>query len=224
MFISVEGKKDTKKTYMTLLERLTKKYIVIEMKEHTNKCVTEAINTLEEKYGENFKKIFKTMTTDNGHEFLNYDNIERSKKDRRRKRTKVYYTDPVCPYRREILEICRGYDRQHKRYRREEHGHKQRDDNAQALFNDGDLVSPVEARQLQIYADTEKSREQTRKQRNKDDEQDICCFEFERYCARDRGEANARKRHYRRKKSFCDEHLHRGKRSGFQYPDSFALK
>ena len=104
----VEGKKDTKKTYMTLLERLTKKYIVIEMKEHTNSCVTEAINALEEKYGENFKKIFKTMTTDNEHEFLNYDNIERSKKDRRRKRTKVCYTDPYSSWQKGMNENCNG--------------------------------------------------------------------------------------------------------------------
>ena len=104
----VEGKKDTKKTYMTLLERLTKKYIVIEMEEHTNKCITEAINELEEQYGENFKKIFKTMTTDNGHEFLNYDNIERSKKDRRRKRTKVYYTDPYSSWQKGMNENCNG--------------------------------------------------------------------------------------------------------------------
>ena len=46
------------------------------MKEHTNKCVKEAIDSLEEKYGKYFKEIFKSMTTDNGHEFLNYDNIE----------------------------------------------------------------------------------------------------------------------------------------------------
>lgn len=104
----VEGTKDTKKTYMTLLERLTKKYIVIEMKEHTNKCVTEAINTLEEKYGEYFKKIFKTMTTDNGHEFLNYDNIERSQYDRRKKRTVVYYTDPYSSWQKGMNENCNG--------------------------------------------------------------------------------------------------------------------
>ena len=50
----VEGNKDSKKTYMTLLERTTKKYIVIEMREHTNACIKEAIDSLEEKYGENF--------------------------------------------------------------------------------------------------------------------------------------------------------------------------
>ena len=104
----VEGTKDTKKTYMTLLERLTKKYIVIEMKEHTNICVMEAIHELEEKYGEKFKKIFKSMTTDNGHEFLNYDNIERSKYDRRRKRTKVYYTDPYSSWQKGMNENCNG--------------------------------------------------------------------------------------------------------------------
>ena len=43
----VERSKDSKKTYMMLLERITKKYIVIEMKEHTNACVKEAIDSLE---------------------------------------------------------------------------------------------------------------------------------------------------------------------------------
>lgn len=104
----VEGKKDTEKTYMTLLERKTKKYIVIEMERHTNQCVMESINRLEVKYGENFKKIFKTMTTDNGHEFLNYDNIERSKYDRRKKRTKVYYTDPYSSWQKGMNENCNG--------------------------------------------------------------------------------------------------------------------
>jgi len=104
----VEGSKDSKKTYMTLLERLTKKYIVIEMKEHTNKCIKEAIDRIEGKYGEYFKKIFKSMTTDNGHEFLNYDNIERSKEDRRKKRTKVYYTDPYSSWQKGMNENCNG--------------------------------------------------------------------------------------------------------------------
>jgi len=104
----VEGTKESKKTYLTILERKTKKYIVISMKEHTNRCVREAINSLEEKYGKYFKQIFKTMTTDNGHEFLNYDNIERSKYDRRVKRTKVYYTDPYSSWQKGMNENCNG--------------------------------------------------------------------------------------------------------------------
>lgn len=104
----VEGTKDSKKTYMTLLERVTKKYIVIEMKEHTNKCVKEAIDSLEEKYGRYFKEIFKSMTTDNGHEFLNYDNIEKSKINKNEQRTIVYYADPYSAWQKGMNENCNG--------------------------------------------------------------------------------------------------------------------
>lgn len=104
----VEGSKDSKKTYMTLLERITKKYIVIEMKEHTNACIQEAIDSLEEKYRENFSKIFKSMTTDNGHEFLNYDKIEISKYDKNKRRTIVYYADPYSSWQKGMNENCNG--------------------------------------------------------------------------------------------------------------------
>lgn len=104
----VEGTKESKKTYMTLLERVTKKYIVIEMKEHTNECVKKAIDRLEEKYGENFKKIFKSMTTDNGHEFLNYDKIEISKFNKNERRREIYYTDPYSSWQKGMNENCNG--------------------------------------------------------------------------------------------------------------------
>lgn len=104
----VEGGKNSKKTYMTLLERLTKKYIIIEMEEHTNECIKKAIDKLEEKYKENFSKIFKSMTTDNGHEFLNYDNIEISKYDSTQRRTTVYYCDPYSSWQKGMNENCNG--------------------------------------------------------------------------------------------------------------------
>ena len=104
----VEGSKDSKKTYMTLLERMTKKYIVVEMKEHTNECIKKAIDSLEEKYGSKFKKIFKSMTTDNGHEFLNYDKIEISKFNENERRTVVYYADPYSSWQKGMNENCNG--------------------------------------------------------------------------------------------------------------------
>lgn len=104
----VEGSKGSKKTYMTLLERITKKYIVVEMKEHTNACIKEAIDSLEEKYGGNFSKIFKSMTTDNGHEFLNYDKIEISKFNKKQRRTVVYYADPYSSWQKGMNENCNG--------------------------------------------------------------------------------------------------------------------
>lgn len=104
----VEGAKGSKKTYMTLLERLTKKYIVIEMIEHTNECIKQAIDSLEEKYGDKFSKIFKSMTTDNGHEFLNYDKIEISKFNKNQRRTVVYYADPYSSWQKGMNENCNG--------------------------------------------------------------------------------------------------------------------
>lgn len=103
----VEGTVDSKKTYLTIIERLTKKYIVIPMKAHTGDCVREAINGLEEKYGKYFKEIFKTMTTDNGPEFIKYDKIEISKYDNS-KRTTVYYTDPYSSWQKGMNENCNG--------------------------------------------------------------------------------------------------------------------
>ena len=104
----VEGAKDSKKTYMTILERLTKKYIVIEMETHTNESIKKAIDSLEIKYGEKFSKIFKSMTTDNGHEFLNYDKIETSCLDKNKRRTEVYYTDPYSSWQKGMNENCNG--------------------------------------------------------------------------------------------------------------------
>ena len=103
-----EDSKGSKKTYMTILERMTKKYIVIEMKEHTNMCIKEAIDKLEMKYGESFKKKFKSMTTDNGHEFLNYDKIEISKINSKERRITVYYADPYSSWQKGMNENCNG--------------------------------------------------------------------------------------------------------------------
>lgn len=41
------------------------------------------------------------MTTDNGHEFLNYDKIEISKFNENERRTEVYYADPYSSWQKE---------------------------------------------------------------------------------------------------------------------------
>ena len=73
-----------------------------------NECVKQAIDSLEEKYGKNFRKIFKSMTTDNGHEFLNYDEIEISKFDESERRTIVYYADPYSSWQKGMNENYNG--------------------------------------------------------------------------------------------------------------------
>ncbi|MFR1971978.1 MAG: IS30 family transposase [Clostridia bacterium] len=48
------------------------------------------------------------MTTDNGHEFLNYDKIEISKYNKEERRTIVYYTDPYSSWQKGMNENCNG--------------------------------------------------------------------------------------------------------------------
>lgn len=103
----VEGTKTNKTTYMTLLERTTKKYIVIPMKNHSAESVKNAIDGLEKKYKGVFNKVFKTMTTDNGREFINYDMLEKSIYNDD-KRIEIYYTDPYSSWQKGMNENCNG--------------------------------------------------------------------------------------------------------------------
>jgi len=47
-----------------------------------------------------FRKTFKSITTDNGREFYDYDRIEESFTKSSIKRTKVYYCDAYCSWQR----------------------------------------------------------------------------------------------------------------------------
>lgn len=103
----VEGIKKEKVIYLTLLERKTKEYMVIKMPDKTANSVIEVWNRLENKYNEYFKNIFKTVTTDNGSNFLDYDKIEKSI-DKINKRFKMYYADPYSAWQKGMNENCNG--------------------------------------------------------------------------------------------------------------------
>lgn len=84
----------TLSTLLVLTERLTRKEIILLMKNQKSKSVISALNTLEKKYGRNFKKIFRSITVDNGTEFSDYKGIMRSIFNKNSKRTDVYYCHP----------------------------------------------------------------------------------------------------------------------------------
>lgn len=84
----------TRNSLLVLTERLTRKEIIIPMRDQTAHSVVRALNALERKYGKRFKNIFKTITVDNGSEFSDYDGIEKSVYGRNNKRTTVYYCHP----------------------------------------------------------------------------------------------------------------------------------
>lgn len=85
-----------KATWLVLSERLTRKEIIFSMKNQKASSVIFCLNVLERKYGALFKKVFKTITVDNGSEFSDYKGIEKSIFGKNSKRTLVYYCHPYC--------------------------------------------------------------------------------------------------------------------------------
>ncbi len=103
----VEGTKEEKETLLTLLERKTKNYKTIKLKDKTNISVVEALDRLERVYGNIFRKVFKTITTDNGSNFWDYMKLEQSCLNEG-KRFEIYYTDPYSAWQKGMNENCNG--------------------------------------------------------------------------------------------------------------------
>ena len=89
----------TKRSLLVLTERLTRKEIIIPIQTQSSKEVIKALNRLEHRYGKEFKRIFKTITVDNGTEFSNCQGIEKSIYGKGQ-RTKVYYCHPYSSWER----------------------------------------------------------------------------------------------------------------------------
>ena len=83
-------------TFLVLTERLTRKEIIMPMQNQKSRSVIDCLNKIERKYGKNFKKLFKTITVDNGSEFSDCVSLERSIYGRNSQRTKMYYCHPYC--------------------------------------------------------------------------------------------------------------------------------
>lgn len=96
---TIVGRKNSKKALLVLTERLTRKEIAIRISDKTTASVVKALDRLERKFGNNFSKIFKSITVDNGSEFADCENMERSIYSDER-RTKMYYCHPYSAYER----------------------------------------------------------------------------------------------------------------------------
>ncbi|OQC69825.1 MAG: Integrase core domain protein [Candidatus Cloacimonetes bacterium ADurb.Bin003] len=107
---TVIGTKTKDNVILTLLERKTRKYIAIKIKDRTALSVCNAFDELEEIYGDKFKNIFKSITFDNGVEFSNFKYIEK-RSDTSEKRTEVYFTHPYASWER-------GSNERHNRFLR----------------------------------------------------------------------------------------------------------
>lgn len=97
---TVIGKKGvSKNSLLVLTERKTRKEIILKLNNHTCNEVVNKINFLEERFGEYFSNIFKTITVDNGTEFSDSKGMEKSIYGDF-KRTKIYYCHAYSSYER----------------------------------------------------------------------------------------------------------------------------
>lgn len=99
--------KGSKHALLTLTERKNREEIIIRLPDKTQRSVKRALNRLERKYGSNFKEKFKTITTDNGSEFLDFENLEQSIKVNE-KRFKMYYAHAYSSWERGSNENANG--------------------------------------------------------------------------------------------------------------------
>lgn len=91
----VVGKLGTKTVLFTLTERKTRQEIIMKLPDKKTETIASALDKIERKYGSKFYKTFKSITFDNGVEFMGYKGIEKSCRIKT-KRTNVYYAHPYC--------------------------------------------------------------------------------------------------------------------------------
>ena len=87
---SNEGKKES---CLVLTERMTRQEIVIKVADKTTLSTVKAMQSLKRKLGSDFKKIFKTLTADNGCEFADQAGLDALG-------LTTYYCHPQAPHER----------------------------------------------------------------------------------------------------------------------------
>ena len=91
----VIGKQGTKPAILTLVERKSRKSVYVIIKDKTQKEVLKAIRKIRKKLGGDFKNVIKTITADNGSEFLDSAGIKKAAKC-----SEIYYAHPYCSWER----------------------------------------------------------------------------------------------------------------------------
>ena len=91
----VVGKQGTARAVMTLVERKSRKSVYILIENKTQKEVLSALRRVAKRLGGDFSEVFKTITADNGSEFLNFEGIKAATNC-----GEVYYAHPYSSWER----------------------------------------------------------------------------------------------------------------------------
>ena len=90
----VESGRGDKTCLLVMSERVSRWELIFKMERKKQECVKAVMDRLEDEYGEKFPVTFKSITVDNGPEFLSFSDLEKSKLSEETKRTTIYYAHP----------------------------------------------------------------------------------------------------------------------------------
>ena len=109
-FDSVIGTQKKGYTLLTFTERKTRMQLVLKSRDKSAASTVAAFDSIERRIGKrNFRRIFKTMTCDNGCEFADTSGLEHSPNGT--ERTKIYYCHLYCSSERGSNENQNGFIR-----------------------------------------------------------------------------------------------------------------
>jgi len=91
----VVGKLGTKPAILTLVERKTRKSLYIFIKNKTHLEIINALKKLRKRTKGDFSQVFKTITADNGSEFLDFKGMKKAAKC-----DEIYYAHPYSSWER----------------------------------------------------------------------------------------------------------------------------
>ncbi len=97
---TVKGSLTALTRLFTLTERTTREEIIIKIEQGTQEAIKAALDALEVKYGAEFKVKFKSITLDNGVEFLGWRSLEVSIQGLIERRTTIYFAHSYSSWER----------------------------------------------------------------------------------------------------------------------------
>lgn len=98
---TVKGcKRGSKAGLLTLTERKTREQVIMKIKDASHESVQAAFDRLERKHGSRFKTKFKSITFDNGSEFLGWESLEASVLKGGEKRMIIYFAHAYSSWER----------------------------------------------------------------------------------------------------------------------------
>ena len=98
---TVKGcRRGSKAGLLTLTERKTRQEIIVKIQNASHEAIQAAFDKLEQRYGADFKAKFKSITFDNGSEFLGWESLEASVLKGGEKRTVIYFAHAYSSWER----------------------------------------------------------------------------------------------------------------------------